>query len=313
MGCLRYVWWKRRIGRKDKDGKCVYDSKSWWNGLERVEGDRAPYSSGISHIINSVCKGEVAMETPLTSPILRFPWWRGPSLVTLGLPRTHSIAHCWVAARMLGILQRPSCHSHITFPWEQTLVARCEVAMETAHGQVAENKWGDVRVSRRRLKRPVLYLQRRVCLSCTYTDAARLSRANAVTDSRTHIWSMPSIWRSLEQLGHSITRSPVWHVPRSHAIITARWNGDLQSHGWSQHSAPCWTEERKFTGIIYSRRVLFNFLIITCRLTRKWDVCVILLMLRFWCFMHWFILLHNAFFQNIHDPRILFRTSTIRI
>lgn len=131
--------------------------------------------------------GRLLWKPPLTSPIPRFPWRRGPSLVTLGLPRTHSIAHCWVAARMLGILQRPSCHSHITFPWEPTLVARCEVAMETAHGQVAEDKWGDVRVSRRRLKRPVLYLQRRVCLSCTYTDAGCLSRTNAVTDSRTHI------------------------------------------------------------------------------------------------------------------------------
>lgn len=174
MGCLRYVWWKRkrekrRIGWKDKDGKCVYGCKRRWNGLEEVEGDGAPDSSGISHTINSVCRGKVAMVTPLYIPYTKVSMVTGAFARHFGVPRTHSIAHCWVAARMLGILQRPSCHSHITFPWEPTPVACCEVVMETAHGQVAEDKWGDVRVSRRRLKRPVLYLQRWVSEALTQT------------------------------------------------------------------------------------------------------------------------------------------------
>ncbi len=58
------------LSGKNKDGKCVHDSQWRWNGLEGAEGeDGAPYSSGICHTINSVCRGEVAMETPPLHPI----------------------------------------------------------------------------------------------------------------------------------------------------------------------------------------------------------------------------------------------------
>ncbi|KAI2663301.1 Kalirin [Labeo rohita] len=121
-----------------------------WVGKIRMENVCMTASEGV----------RLLWKPPLYIPYTKVSMVTGPSLVTLGLPLTHSVARFWVAARRLGILQRPSCHSHITFPWEPTPVAHCEVVMETAHGQVAEDKWGDVRVSGRRLKRPVLYLRR---------------------------------------------------------------------------------------------------------------------------------------------------------
>ncbi len=105
----------RGLGGRDKDGKCVHDSQWRWNELEGAEGeDGAPYGSGISPTINSVCRGEVAMETPLYIPHTEVSMVTGPSRVTLGLPRR------------LGIMQRPSCHSRITFP-----AARCKAVLET--------------------------------------------------------------------------------------------------------------------------------------------------------------------------------------
>lgn len=217
--------WRERsggLGGKDKDGKCVHDSKWRWNGLEGAEELHTALGS---LVLLTLCAGvRLLWKPPLYIPYTKVSMVTGPSLVTLGLPLTHSVARFWVAARRLGILQRPSCHSHITFPWEPTPVAHCEVVMETAHGQVAEDKWGDVRVSGRRLKRPVLYLRRGAFVRQTPVVCHTLMQLQ--TREGTYDGC-----RSAGQLGRFITRLPVWHVPRLHAMITALWdhsrNGDL--------------------------------------------------------------------------------------
>lgn len=138
-----------------------------------------------SLILLTLCSGvRLLWKPPLYIPYTKVSMVTGPSLVTLGLPRTHSINHCWVAARRLRILQRPFCHSHITFPWEPTPVAYCEVVMETAYGQVAEDKWGDVR----EVKMPCVVSAESLCFWCApYPDVGCLSRANAVIDTQMHI------------------------------------------------------------------------------------------------------------------------------
>lgn len=77
-------------------------------------------------------------------PIPGFPWRRGLRSSLRGCRGHSSSLAVWMLA-----MQR---HSRIAFPWEPPPVDRYRVPMEMACGQVAEDKWGDVRVSGWRLK-----------------------------------------------------------------------------------------------------------------------------------------------------------------
>lgn len=143
----------------------------------------------------------------------------GRSLVTLGCPRTHSTARCRADARMFQDTAGAVLSLTHHLPLGAASRARCGVAMETARGQVAEDKWGDVRVSRKRLKRLVLFPQTGVSVSHALTLTLDVCHALMRLQERKHTHDG---CRSTGQLGHSIIRSPVWHVPCSHATESAK-------------------------------------------------------------------------------------------
>lgn len=64
--------------------------------MEGVEGDGALYSSGISRIINSVCRGEVAMETPPYIPYTKV------SMATGAFARHFGVASDTLHRSLLG-------------------------------------------------------------------------------------------------------------------------------------------------------------------------------------------------------------------
>lgn len=126
-----------------------------------------------SLVILTLYEGARLLWKPPLYPIPGFPWRRGLRSSLRGCRGHPSSLTVW----MLALLQR---HSHITFPWEPTPVDRCRVPMETACGQVAEDKWGDVRVSGWRLKCAVASVEFSV-LSCTHTRGRCPSRTPAVS------------------------------------------------------------------------------------------------------------------------------------
>lgn len=107
------------LSGKDKDGKCVHDSEGEMDLKERREKTELRTALGSVILLTLYAGVRLLWKPPLYIPYTEVSMVTGPLLVTLGLP--------W----RLGILQRPSCHSRITFPLEPSPAARCEAVLET--------------------------------------------------------------------------------------------------------------------------------------------------------------------------------------
>lgn len=107
------------MGKIRMENVCMTASEGEMDWEEQREKTELRTALGSVILLTLYAGVRLLWKPPLYIPYTEVSMVTGPSLVTLGLP--------W----RLRILQRPSCHSRITFPLEPSPAARCEAVLET--------------------------------------------------------------------------------------------------------------------------------------------------------------------------------------